>query len=230
MTRITFADRRVLRGAGAVALAIVGAIAQPRSAPAQITRLPHSGAPVAWASLGIGYLNPQPINDGSTQTRWAFGSTAQLRGSLELQLRSDAAVGLVGAWSRMPLSYQTASSAVDAHAESRSLMALFRIGGGTGLHQIIELTAGVVQFANFEQDHTGDRLAPERADTDAALAAGYGFGYPLARRLHLTLVQEFMIVIHQNDGLPNDTRRSSQQQTLRLGLRYGLGSRNPLGR
>jgi hypothetical protein len=97
------------------------------------------------------------------------------------------------------------------------------MGGGPGLHQVIELTAGVLQFRNLRIDG-GGTLPPER-DADLHGAVAYGIGYSPSRRVAITLVQEFGIVSHQRDFLPRDRNGITQQRATRLTVRYGSGAR-----
>ena len=74
-----------------------------------------------------------------------------------------------------------------ADADIITAHGLFHIGGGLGLHQIIELQAGSTNYRNF-QSSDGATLAP-RDDTDFSFAAGYGIGFgfslPLAGAMSL---------------------------------------------
>lgn len=210
----------------AVAITLL-AVAAPAVAPAlgaQVVRLPRrSREPALWASLGAGYMQMGTVNDGRTQSSWQFGDGFQFRGSLEYAIGAGLAVGVVGSTAHLPLRY-VGSTVADAHADVRSLQAAFHAGGGIGFHQVIQVGLGVTQFANLTRDDTDAELPPGR-DTDFSFALGYGFGYSLNPRLHVSVVQEYASSIHQSEGLPNDTRRATNQFTTRLGVRVGVGER-----
>lgn len=204
---------------------------------AQIIRPPRGGAPIAWASFSTGLFQAQNVLDGRTDTAWRLDQSSGLafRGSLEYGMRGGASFGVVGGFVRMPFEYfsglESAGGPVpecqpcDAHVDIMSLGGLFHIGGGDGLHQVIEVSAGVTHYRNFSNDESGGSdLVPE-SDTDLSFAIGYGFGYSLNQRLAFTLVQDYGIVLHQGEDLPNNASRTASQRVTRLGVRMAMGSR-----
>lgn len=211
----------------AVTLLALLALAAP-ALDAQIVRLPRrSREPALWASVAGGYMQMGSVNDGRTQSVWAFGDGFQFRGSLEYAIGSGTTVGVVASTAHLPLRYlgSTAETAdVDAHADVRTLHAGFHAGGGIGFHQVIQVGLGVTQFANLRSDQGSSDLEPS-SDTDFSFALGYGFGFTMSSRLHVSVVQEYGSSIHQSEGLSNDTRRATNQFTTRLGVRVGAGAR-----
>lgn len=208
-------------------------------AGAQIIRMPAGRDPAVWVSGAAGLFQAQGVEDGRTGTAWAFGDGFQLRGALEWGMRNESSFGVTGSWARLPLRYidrgtlgapgipASCSTGCDAHATVWSLAGSFHAGGGQGFHQVIEITAGVIGYSAFEADDGGAELPPLGGDRDVALSLGYGFGFPLGPRLHVTLVQDFGISLHQDEGLSGGQSRTQQQRTTRLGVRYGLGTRAP---
>ena len=180
-------------------------------------------------SLAVGLHQPNPVPDGGTGTTWDFGTGILYRLSLEQAMPNQSSFGLTGTYARMPLSHRNdpacATSDCDAHGDIWQLLANFTLGGGQGFHQVIEFTAGVTHYRNFTDDDTGEALAPLDGDNDFTLGVGYGFGYGFSSRTQIVLVQDFVTTLHQRHGLSGGANSFVQQRTLRLGLRYGLGTR-----
>jgi hypothetical protein len=213
-----------------------------RAAPAaaQIIRVPRSGEPAVWGSIGVALFQTQSIIDGRTNSVWYLdgSSAAQYRGSIEKGIGNQSTIGITGTYARVPFEYRVRSddepvpspenscARCDARVDVSSLALSFHAGGGLGLHQVIEAQAGVTRFTGLRADD-GRKLAPLSGDTDLSFALGYGFGYALSPRLQIALVQDFGFVLHQRDGLRGGDRSTIQQRTTRLGVRYGLVGRRP---
>ncbi len=204
---------------------------------AQILKVPAGGLrhdPAVLVGASIGLFNLQDIYDGSTQTAWVFSQTAEFAGSLEFALSPGSAFGVSASYAHVPLLYVDTIQAAqglsngccDAHVNVYTMNAQFSIGGGgaPGFHQLIVLNAGVIAFEKFTADRGGQQLAPTR-NIDPRIGIGYGFGYGFANRSEVFLVQEYGVALHESTGLSGGDRRQYQQQTTRLGIRYGLGGR-----
>ena len=201
-------------------------------ASAQVIQVPRrSSIPAAWGSLSAGLLQfDRTILDGRTESTWDFGSTIMYRGSLEMDVGNSGAVGVVIGLADAPLTYRSATalgclSGCDAHAKIWSLNAGFHMGGGTGFHQIIDLSAGALIYRDFTRDDGDASLPPESPDTDVSLSIGYGFGWGFGPRMQLMLVQDASYSLHQRDGLSGGQSSNSTQYITRLGLRVGLGNK-----
>ena len=202
---------------------------------AQIIRPEARARDPRWVgSLGVGFANPSTVDDGESQASWRFDSGLTFRASLERALRNQAAVGVVATYGRFPLTYdgfgidpRFCPEGCDADADVITAQALFHIGGGLGLHQVIEVQAGVTNYRNF-QASDGRSLPPE-SETDFSFAAGYGIGFGLSRTLSLSLVQEFGAAHHGRDGLPSGASGWTRTGTLRAAVRYGVGTLAALG-
>jgi hypothetical protein len=191
----------------------------------------RSTDPRWYGSLGVGFADPSGLDDGESRASWIFDSGLNLRASLERSLRNQASFGIVGTYGRFPLEYARfepilddveCGDRFDADADVITAQALFRMGGGLGLHQVIELQAGVTNYRNF-QTSSGAALAPE-SDTDFSFAAGYGIGFGLSRTLSISLVQEFGAAMHGREGLPSGGSSWTRTNVLRASLRYGIGT------
>ena len=214
-----------------LSFALVSAAAT--SLDAQIIRRSVVDEPAAWASLGIGMLDMSSISDQDSKSTWIFGQGLQYRATLEKALSGGAGLGIVATFAKMPLTYRPATSVIpsptcnpecDATANVSSLAAGFHMGGGNGVHQVIQLNVGATMFANFRDDDSGAQLAPTEMDVDLAFQVGYGIGYAIGPRLHASLVQEFGIIVHPGNG-EGSSSRTVQSQSTRLSVRYGMGTK-----
>jgi hypothetical protein len=189
-----------------------------------------------WGSLGAGLLNANDVSDGELGTTWDFGraSTAQLRGSIEKGVSRNASVGLTGTYAHVPFIYRQSGATTpaepfcdvcDAHMNIVSLGASFHYGGGIGLHQVIEASAGALQYRDLKADGTGAKLAPVDGNIDPYFTFGYGFGYTFSPNMQASVVQDFGLAIHEGGGLSSDQSNTLRQRTIRVNLRYGFGSK-----
>lgn len=185
--------------------------------------------PAYWASLGVGHLTSQSVNDGVTGTIWQFGDGLQYSGAIEYGMRGDAAFGLYGTYARVGLVHHRSESCAaawcNATGQIAQALAQFRISGGVGFGQVIELGLGATRYTDFREDGTDVPLEPFDPVTDFTFKVGYGFGYGLSTRSQIYLVQDFVTSIHSREGLDRDASNLVQQRALRIGFRYGLGAR-----
>jgi hypothetical protein len=197
----------------------------PADAAAQILQLPGKRPDVVWATVWAGYYDPGSFADGRTNTDWLFSDGLGWRASAEYGLGGGSAIGVVGTFARLPLEVRSRIDGRlrDADGDILSLQALFHAGGGAGLHQVIEVSAGVIEFRNFRSRDSGENIGPPDGDRDLTFALGYGFGFGLAGRAHIALVQDFGYTFHQRDGLPASSSRTTMNRSTRIGLRMGFG-------
>jgi hypothetical protein len=183
-----------------------------------------SRGPIGWVSLGIGYLQQGGFNDPQTGDGWDFGGAPQWRATVEFPVGNGATFGVAGTTARVPLVFDGGScSRCDADANVSQVMGLFRIGGGSGFHQVIDLQAGVTMFSNFRESDTGTRLGTGQMSQAFSAGIGYGFGYPLSPRMHLTFVQDWgLVFLKRQEGTSQTT---AQQTSTRIGIRFGLGDK-----
>lgn len=204
-------------------------------AAAQIVRFPARQNPSAWLSLSAGIMQfGDVVDDGTTASQWNFSSTVQYRASLEREHGNNSSYGLVGTYARPSLDYRQVAGGqariVDGSATVSSLAALFRAGGGAGLHQIIEVSVGARRYSGFRADDTDEELAPADGDVDLTGSVGFGFGFPLGQRAALTLVQDADFTYHQRERTAGVDFDGGFHRTYvtRLGIRYGFGNRSRL--
>src|SRR6185503_15959194 len=193
-------------------------------AQAQIIRPQiRSARPTAWTSLAIGWTQQQGFNDPETGAAWDFGSGPQWRASIEFPMGYGATtVGVVGTIMKMPLIFSDGTcSNCDADATISQVMGLFRMGGGTGFHQVIDVGAGTTMFSNFRQSNTGTKLGTGKMTQNFTFSIAYGFGYGLSQRTQIFFTQEYGLQILKR--VPGSANNTSQQTTLRFGGRDGLG-------
>ena len=181
------------------------------------------GAPKAWTSLFVGWTQHQALCDPDSDSCWDFGSAMQWRGTLEVPVGNGVTVGAVGTHARMPLRYSSGLlvGSVDADANVSQVLGQLRVGGGAGIHQVIDITAGMSLFSNFRRTSDGQRIGPTGTTRNWSFALGYGFALPLSPRAQVILLQEYGIVVGKR--LQGQSSNTAQSQTLRLGMRLGLG-------
>ncbi len=192
-------------------------------------RVVNVSEPSMWVSGGIGIFNGNGVNDGNTNSSWDFGnaSTPQYRLGLEKALSTNASAGLTGGYTHVPFQYRGAAgcASCSAHLDMLTLGATIRYGGGLGLHQVLEGTAGIVDYMNLKRDTDGQKLPPTGGNIDPYFVFGYGFGYTLNPQMEISIVQDFGLALHERDGLSSEDSNTLRQRTLRLNFRYGFGSR-----
>jgi hypothetical protein len=213
------------------ALVLVTAAAVPAQSQVR-RRVPRVPEPSAWATLSIGLFNANDVSDGRTESVWDFGraSNPQYRVSLEKAISSTASVGGTASYVRAPFTYLGSSSESScercaAHLDIATLGASFHVGGGIGLHQVIEASAGALAYRNLKRDDTKEKLAPTGGNVDPYFTFAYGFGYTLNPSAQVSIVQEFGLAIHERTGLTSEDSNTLTQRTLRLNFRYGFGNR-----
>lgn len=202
-----------LAGAAAAQAQIIDSRAVPRE-------------PVAWTSLSIGWLSQGELCDPDSNACWDFGSAPQWRGALEYPLGRGASVGVAAATARVPLIYSggvgaTGCSGCDADANVTQYFGNFRLGGGQGFHQVIDISGGMTVFSNFRS--TGGARLGGNAVSAASFAIGYGFGYGFSPRMQFMLLQDYGLIIHKR--MPGSSNNTAQQSITRIGLRVGLGEK-----
>ena len=181
------------------------------------------GQPNAWASLGIGWLRQGGLCDPGSNSCWNFGDAVQWRASIEKPIGRGATIGGAATTARVPLLYQStgACNGCDADANVSQYLAQLHLGGGTGIQQAIDFTAGATVFSNFRDASTGTRLDPAKAVTNFSFSVAYGFAFPVRPNFHVTLSQEYGQIIGKR--MSGVSSNSAQQNITRLGARVGLG-------
>lgn len=214
-----------------IALLLVMPLAVPAESQVR-RRVPRTPQPSVWFAAGVGLFNANGVDDGGTGSRWDFGeaSSAQYRASIEKAVQGSASIGATATYTRIPFTYSGPSGSMScsqcaAHLDAVSLGASFHVGGGTGLHQVLEGSAGVIQYRNLQRDSDGSRLAPEDGSIDPYFTFGYGFGYAFNPSMHVSVVQDFGLGLHERTGLTSEQSNTLRQRTIRLNFRYGLAKR-----
>jgi hypothetical protein len=220
-----------------MALVLVGA----SQANAQIRRrAPVTNEPTMWGSLSLGLYGANGISDGQTASTWDFGNGTdwQYRASLEKVLQNQFYIGGVATYVKVPFVYSgpvpalggaagsVACGRCGAHLDLTSIGASFHAGGGPGLNQILEASAGAAMYRNLRRDSDGQQLAPTGGNVDPFFTFGYGFGYTFNPTMQVSIVQDYGLVLHERTGLANDQSNTLTQRTTRLNFRMGFGNRS----
>jgi hypothetical protein len=220
-----------MQGRSSIAFIVIAAVlvSTPRESEAQFPSIPATReSPRIWAGAGAGIADFQSLIDASTGASWDFGTMFQGRATIERALQGSSSLGLVGTYGRGPMTYRGSSCAVcAADVTVWQLLAMFRIGGGSGLHQVIEVGGGLTGFSNVAGRNTAQEL--EAASfTDGTISIGYGFGYPITPTTAFSLVQELGILFH-NSGSSAGASSSNTIRTsvTRVGLRFVVGGGAP---
>lgn len=192
-------------------------------------RVPRPATPSVWGSLSAGLFNANDVSDGESNSTWDFGraSTPQFRAAIEKSVSNTISVGAAATYAHVPFTFRgDACGACAAHLDVVTAGASFHVSGGQGFHQVLEGSAGVLQYRNLQADDDGTKLVPD--NTDAYFTFGYGFGYGFRPNFRVSVVQDFGLALHERDGLTSEQSNTLTQRTIRLNVRYGFGNRNPL--
>lgn len=203
-------------------------------ASAQIrTRILRASEPATWITASAGLFNANGVSDGKTASTWDFGqaSVAQYRASLERSIRNQISLGVAATYLSAPFTYigkdsEASCARCAARLDLVSLGASFHAGGGIGLHQVLQGSAGVAQYRNLRRNEGRKPLAPLDGNIDPYFTFGYGFGYTFSNAIQASVVQDFGIVLHERGDLSSEASNTLRQRTTRLNLRYGIGSRS----
>ncbi len=203
----------------------LGAVLLAADAAAQILQLPGKRRDMVWVTAWAGHYDPGSFADGRTNTDWLFSDGLGWRASVEYGIGGGSAIGILGTFARLPLEVRsrTGGQSRDADGDILSLQALFHAGGSAGLHQVIEVSAGVIEFRNFRAKDNGENIGPPDGDRDLTFGLGYGFGFGIPSRAHIALVQDFGYTFHQREGLSASASRTTMNRSTRIGLRVGFG-------
>ena len=195
-------------------------------------RVPRVVEPSLWGSLGIGLFNGNDVSDGKTESIWDFGRAynPQYRASLEKSISRTASIGVTGTYMHAPFSYiglgnDVVTSRTPGHLDVITAGASVHVGGGVGLHQVLEATAGVLAYRNLKRDSDDSKLPPVNGNIDPYFTFGYGFGYSFDPNMQLSIVQDFGLALHERTGLTSEDSNTLTQRTIRLNFRYGFGNR-----
>lgn len=193
-------------------------------AGAQIIR-PRYGlqAPSVWVSGGASLQQAFTVADGTTGSRWQFGSATTYGASLEKALQSGMTIGLRGSTALVPLNYAGAAATFDADARMSQLFGTLRLASGQGFHTVLELSAGATNYSDFRARTSAMKLEPLTGDTDFSFAFAYGFGYSFSPRMSIDVVQDVTTSVHQKDGLSPGDDSTVRIQGTRIMGRIGLG-------
>ena len=213
------------------ALMLVTLVALPAQSQVR-RRVPAVVEPTAWVSLGIGLFNGNDVSDGRTESVWDFGraSNPQYRASIEKAISRTASIGATGTYVHAPFRYigpggDNSCTSCPAHLDVIALGASIHVGGGLGLHQVLEASAGALAYRNLERDSDNVALAPVNGNIDPYFTFGYGFGYTFNPQMQLSIVQDFGLALHERTGLTSEDSNTLTQRTIRLNFRYGFGNR-----
>jgi hypothetical protein len=179
---------------------------------------------VWWGSLWTGIQIGDFIDDAPTSANWDFDGGLMFRLTLEREIVPRVSVGVAVNHARLPLSYTSVASGCtrcNADADVTSYGGIVRYGGGTGFHQVYEVTIGVTRYGNFERSSPKTPLPPSGGNTDFAFGAGAGFGYTLSRDWQINLIQDVQYGFHERPPEGAGGSRITRGYVTRIGMRIG---------
>ena len=224
------------------AFLMVMVMAAPLTAQMPRSRVYVTNDPSTWMSAGAGIFRANVVNDGVTGSSWDFGNSynPQYRVTLESGLANGSSIGIAGGFAHAPFVYSAdlarplpadasgiRCANCNAHLDMMTLVGSFHSGAGLGLHQVLELSGGVVAYRNLKQDSDGAKLAPGGGNIDPLFSLGYGFGYGFSSRTSLDFTYDYLTyAIHERTGLSNGTSNTNSMPAMRVSLRMGFGGRS----
>ena len=219
-----------------ISFAIIMLMLVTTSATAQRRQRVFTSDPDGWVSFGIAGFTGNGVNDGRSDSQWDFGNSTnwQYSASVEKTIGNGTSLGVSGTYARIPFTYYGGAipatqgatcTQCDAHLDMTTLVGTLHFGAGTGFHQVIEVNAGIVNYARLTRDADGARLAGG-SNTDPLLSGGWGFGYGFNDRTQIEFVPEYAIAIHERTGLSNQVSNTNRMQSLKLTFRMGFGVRS----
>jgi hypothetical protein len=200
-------------------------------ARAQFPRLPGQGGsygpePGYWVGLSYGYVSGTTIADPASATRWQFGYTSELRGTIEKTMGQGFSIGASAGFSTAPLTYTPSvdspacSISCAANANISQYMVFLRDGSGVGFHGTYELEAGATEFSKF-RTRDDSTLAPDQAKYDFSFGLGGGFGYGFSRTSEAYVGYHWDLVLHPQ-GNGGGVADAPRRDTFRAGFRVGF--------
>src|SRR5689334_25309502 len=107
------------------------------TAVAQGPRIPRGGTgePGYWVGLSYGYLDGTSMNDGATNSHWAFGYSSQIRATFEKTIQRGVSAGISAGFATAPMTYQgfTSTYIGGCSATADITQLLYVVHSGTGL-------------------------------------------------------------------------------------------------
>lgn len=185
---------------------------------AQLIRVPRpeEDRRAITVAVDAGLLLTERRFDATDGTYWNLGESFAYRLGADVQI-SAGSIGLAATLATVPLQ-RSGFGGSDGDIQFRQLVATFRSPEGRSFHQLIEISAGWSQWANYSGT---DVLTSEQQEprNGFVLAVGYGFAFPIGSRATITLVQDAGTVIGSGRDLPAGVSRIQRQYTTRIGLR-----------
>lgn len=164
-----------------------------------------------------GYFVTQNRFDGQTGQPWFLGDGWQYRIGADVGTEIGT-LGVAATFATVAIQRGNSLASV-GEIQQRQYLGTFRSPEPRGFGQVIELGLGLSQWLNYSGT---DVLSSEEAKprNGLALVLGYGLSIPLGKRFTVALTQDYTTVIGSGEGLPSGTRRSQEQYTTRIGLRW----------
>jgi hypothetical protein len=203
------------------------------TASANAQTSPAGGVPADprfWASLSGGVAVFPQLNYLNVSSRESPEKATTIRGSLELDAGKIGGIGIAVATSNVPITWVQSRindpciAGCPGDVRVTSILATLHVGGGVGLEQIFQASAGVTMFGDFKGPVVPEDM--RKAATDFSAMIGYGVAYGFTPQLSAMVVGDVGLVFHADPGGEGVEADSySTQLGIRAGLRYGFWSR-----
>jgi hypothetical protein len=180
--------------------------------------------PQGWVGGTLALTNSFAIEDGKTNSTWAFGSSTPLRLTLEKGVTRNIGVGISAIGASVPMTYIGSGSngcgSCDARATMRQALAILHYGGGLGVAPVGEVGLGWTGFSNFKPADGGATMGPSKIDWDFTMSLAYGIAFGATPALTIELLQDRVLLMHQRTGLGGSSNSLPRYYSWRLGARY----------
>jgi hypothetical protein len=183
--------------------------------------------------LSTGVVVLGTVEDGRSRTQWKFDPAQQYRLTVDRTFAYLTSLGVTVAYAELPVSFRRVGGTpdplnacptqCDATADLWTATASLHVRGGTRFESVVEIHLGGTFYQNFRERSGNRQLAPEIADRDALFTLGYGGGWNVAPRLHLSIIGDIGFSIHNRSGSDGQLTAINTIFGVRASVRTGIG-------
>jgi hypothetical protein len=192
---------------------------------------PTEGGPRIWLSASAGPVKYPQLKYLNTANRETSRSATNLRASLEADVGKIGSAGIAVASVDLPIHYVAGAvgspcvSGCDGTVTATSIMATLYVGGGLGIDQVYQASAGFTRFSDIKGP--GPDAVRRRGRTGFTGAVSYGLAWGFSEALSVSVIADIGLVFHEDPSgqALNSSTYYSHFYGVRAGARYGLWSR-----
>jgi hypothetical protein len=185
------------------------------------------------AGFSTGVLVLGAVEDGGSRSQWKFDPAQQYRLTIDRTIGYFTSLGVTLAYAELPLRYRRVGGTpnpllacpqqCDASADLWTGLASLHVRGGARFESVVEIHLGGTFYKNFRELSSDRELEPNIADRDIVFTIGYGGGWSVAPRLHLSLIGDVGFSIHNRSGSDGQLNAINTLFGLRAAVRTGIG-------